>query len=289
MSEPVRLSVALVTRNRPDSLERCLKSLRAQNVQPEEVVISDDSDDAFAPQVEALAGRYGCRCIKGPRRGLYANRNHAAAACGGTHVRTMDDDHEFPAGHFEIVMKRIRSSPESIWIIGEFGGGLPPRFPVPCPGEIHPRGFSKTPENPDDCYGMSDGAAVFPKEVLARHPMLEQFPMGVSYLEFGARLKALGRRLRQIPETYVIHHCVFGPAEPVRARNTDKSAFIAALLTYTTYLPDWKRAVECVFSFAARGIATAVFRRNNTLTIPDFFTCLGLARSLRRDFLANRV
>ncbi|MFM6022178.1 MAG: glycosyltransferase family 2 protein, partial [Dolichospermum sp.] len=40
----ILLSIALVTRNRPESLERCLKSLRSQNVQPFEVVISDDSD-----------------------------------------------------------------------------------------------------------------------------------------------------------------------------------------------------------------------------------------------------
>ena len=42
--QETRLSVALVTRNRPASLERTLKSLRAQSVQPWNVIISDDSD-----------------------------------------------------------------------------------------------------------------------------------------------------------------------------------------------------------------------------------------------------
>ena len=93
------LSVALVTRNRPDSLQRTLRSLRAQDLQPFEVVVSDDSEPALAGATRDVALEHGCRYLTGPQRGLYANRNAAALACQGTHVRTMDDDHEFPGGH----------------------------------------------------------------------------------------------------------------------------------------------------------------------------------------------
>ena len=41
----IKLSVALVTRNRPDWLRRCLGSWRTQSVQPYEIVISDDSGE----------------------------------------------------------------------------------------------------------------------------------------------------------------------------------------------------------------------------------------------------
>src|SRR4051812_33318686 len=99
--QETRLSVALVTRNRPSSLARTLRSLRAQTVQPWQVVVSDDSDDAPATEVRRICAEYGCEYLEGPRRGLYANRNRAAIACGGTHIRTMDDDHEFPSGHME--------------------------------------------------------------------------------------------------------------------------------------------------------------------------------------------
>jgi len=50
---------------------------------------------------------YGGRYIKGPSRGLYANRNSVARACSGTHIRTMDDDHEFTSDHFKIVSDGI--------------------------------------------------------------------------------------------------------------------------------------------------------------------------------------
>jgi glycosyltransferase involved in cell wall biosynthesis len=116
----ILISVALVTRNRPKSLERCLKSLRSQDFQPFEVIVSDDSDPEIAPEVKAIAKHWDCRYITGPCRGLYANRNHAALACRGTNIRTMDDDHEFPEGHFQEVEMIVKSDPNSIWIFGEY-------------------------------------------------------------------------------------------------------------------------------------------------------------------------
>ncbi|MFM6081605.1 MAG: glycosyltransferase family 2 protein, partial [Dolichospermum sp.] len=130
----ILLSIALVTRNRPESLERCLKSLRSQNVQPFEVVISDDSDIEHQKATKDVAERWECRYIQGPSRGLYANRNHAALACKGTHIRTMDDDHEFPEQHIENCFIAIKHDPQSVWIIGEYmptqSVGMPPH---PCP------------------------------------------------------------------------------------------------------------------------------------------------------------
>ncbi|WLT38822.1 glycosyltransferase [Synechocystis sp. B12] len=165
--EKINLSVALVTRNRPDSLERCLKSLRDQKVQPFEVVVSDDSDDLYKSSTKEIAQKWGCRYIYGPKRGLYANRNHVALACQGTHIRTMDDDHEFPEQHVEICLNAIRSDPSSIWIIGEY---LPTssigNVPHPCPGQLHPRGFSFYPKDTQNCWAIADGASIYPKKFL---------------------------------------------------------------------------------------------------------------------------
>ena len=202
-----RISVALVTRNRPASLERTLKSLRRQSVQPWEVVVSDDSGDEWAAQAKELARIFECRYVVGPKRGLYANRNHAALACQGTHVRTMDDDHEFPEAHINRCSEALEDDPDSVWIIGECLPKETPRFPGPVPGESHPRGFSVKPTNPDDCWAFSDGATVLPSHIFARgvrYP--EFFKFGAGYLEFGSRLHWLGYRLRLLPSTYVIHH-----------------------------------------------------------------------------------
>ena len=203
----IDLSVALVTRNRPQSLERTLRSLRGQKRQPAEVIVSDDSDAGEAEEVAKIVSRYDAQYLRGPRRGLYANRNYVALACRATHIRTMDDDHEFPPGHFEKCFEAMRNDPASIWIIGEH---LPPEqhaAPAECPGQLHPRGFSVLPEDSDSCWAIADGAAIYPRTIFNRGLRLaERFRFGAAYLEFGSRLYWLGYRIRHLTTTYVIHH-----------------------------------------------------------------------------------
>lgn len=207
-SSEIKISIALVTRNRPESLERCLKSLRSQNFQPFEVVISDDSNDDLSPIVQSIAETWDCRYISGLRRGLYANRNHAALACEGTHIRTMDDDHEFPDGHFISCAEAVKADPTSIWVIGEY---LPTdkigNEPHPCPGQLHPRGFSYKPSNTQDCWAIADGASIYPRSLFERGiRYFDCFKFGYAYAEFGSRLHWLGYRIRHLSSTYVIHH-----------------------------------------------------------------------------------
>jgi len=204
----IQISVALVTRNRPDSLERTLKSLRAQSVQPFEVVVSDDSDAAFAGDVARVAEKYDCRYINGPQLGLYANRNHVVPACRGTHIRTMDDDHEFPVDHFALCHAACLEDPNSTWIIGEFlpGQDVSAR-PMPCPGQLHPRGFSVAPADRQRSWAISDGASIYPRSIFDQGlRYIDDYKFGDAYLEFGSRLYWLGHRIRHLDTTYVLHH-----------------------------------------------------------------------------------
>ena len=206
--QETRLSVALVTRNRASSLARTIRSLRAQTVQPWQVVVSDDSDEAPATEVRRICADYGCKYLEGPRRGLYANRNRAAIACGGTHIRTMDDDHEFPSGHMEQCVAAVDRDDKAVWIIGEYlPGEERPGTSPQCPGQLHPRGFSFAPPDPDDSWALADGASIYPREIFDRGLRFpEAFRFGAAYLEFGSRLRFLGYRIRQLQSTYVIHY-----------------------------------------------------------------------------------
>src|SRR5262249_29799723 len=109
----------MVTRNRPQWLRQALESWRAQDLQPFEIVISDDSDDSITDEIKSIAEESNCRWIAGPRRGLYANRNHAFRACGGTHVMSADDDHTHPRGFVRNVIEEIRSDPGAVWTVSE--------------------------------------------------------------------------------------------------------------------------------------------------------------------------
>jgi glycosyltransferase involved in cell wall biosynthesis len=227
----VRLSVALVTRNRPSSLERTLRSLRAQDEQPFEVVVSDDSDDQQVAASREVALRHGARHVEGPHRGLYANRNAAALACAGTHVRTMDDDHEFPPGHVATCLQAVQRRPDTVWIIGEC---LPAAVTAPdpwvCPPQLHPRGHSVTPTPGTRIWAIADGASIYRREIF-EHGLrfFEDFPFGASYLEWGSRLHWLGYDIRHLDETFVIHH--YDPKQRSfhNLRNDQAASLFAAL------------------------------------------------------------
>ena len=202
------ISIALVTRNRPASLERTLQSLQSQDGGVDEVIISDDSDPDTSALVRDLAHRFGCTYVPGPRRGLYANRNHAALMCRGTHVRTMDDDHTFPAGHLKACQAALADAPKVIWIIGEcLPGAEATGVQFHCPGQLHPRGFSTTPTEGGPMWAIADGASIYPRQVFdSGQRFHEGFVFGASYLEWGSRLHWLGYDICHLSNTYVVHH-----------------------------------------------------------------------------------
>jgi glycosyltransferase involved in cell wall biosynthesis len=204
----IQLSVALVTRNRPESLRRCLSSLRAQNVQPYEIVVSDDSDLEYAAQTKEISEKFNCLYITGPRRGLYANRNHAALACTGTHVRTMDDDHEFFEGHMERCLEAVANEPTSIWTTGEVGylnGKC--LWNVQTANQLCPSGVGIGVTDLNNNWSIADGSTIYPKVIFEKGlRMVEEYGYGSSYLEFGAYLYQNGFRSRCIENEKIIHH-----------------------------------------------------------------------------------
>ena len=246
--QETRLSVALVTRNRPSSLERTLKSLRIQQAQPWEVIVSDDSDVVHATHVRQIATNYGCKYLTGPHRGLYANRNQVAAACQGTHIRTADDDHEFPPEHFGKCVAAISSDPEAVWIIGEFLPAQEPcEAPPECPGQLHPRGFSVAPTNPDDCWAIADGATIYPRKVFdSGLRFAEAFRFGAPYLEFGSRLHFLGYRIRQLRSTYVVHHYDAANRSLADPEEELAAEFFAMLCHSFIYQPTFRNRSLCI-------------------------------------------
>lgn len=248
--QETKISVALVTCNLPDYLNRCLESIRSQSLQPYEIVISDDSTPEIAPQNEAIALKWDCQYIKGPRRGLQANLNNAALACQGTHVRIVNDDHIFPENHFKIIYDTVKSDPESIWILGEYYEYPDPQSHLHLPGEVQPRGFHKPITDFDDCFAISGGCTIIPRNIFETHRFLEAFGY-ICDLEFGPRLHALGYRIRYCPDTYVIHLSHGTAEERVEKRKVvyPKGAFLLSYLTYSCYRPNLFAQIECLSYF----------------------------------------
>jgi glycosyltransferase involved in cell wall biosynthesis len=240
MSDGILLSIALVTRNRPESLRRCLASLRAQDLQPFEIVVSDDGDE---PSVAAeIAGSAGARHRVGPRRGLYANRNAAALACTGTHIRTMDDDHTVPTGHMRLCLDALARDPQALWTCGErsFINGKEHAFTANA-AQLHPSGAACAVDDPEDNWAIADGATIYPRQVFERgFRFVEEFGYGSSYLEFGALLYSRGWRSRCIPGAFVEHH----DDAAAQHRRSPLSCLYASLCFNLHFRPNLLRALR---------------------------------------------
>ncbi|MDJ1185079.1 glycosyltransferase family 2 protein [Roseofilum casamattae] len=283
--ENVTISVALVTYNLPDYLNRCLESIRAQSVQPYEIVVSDDSTPDIAPQNEAIALKWGCRYITGPRRGLQANLNNAAIACQGTHVRIVNDDHLFPDNHFQIIYDTVSSLPESIWLLGEYYEYPNPESHLHLPGEVQPRGFHKPISNFDDCFAISGGCAIIPRKIFETHRFLEAFGY-ICDLEFGPRLHALGYRIRYCPDTYVIHLSHGTVEERIEKHKIvyPKGAFLLSYLAYSSYRPDVFSQMQCLAYFLYLAMLTSLNIKNYNFRLLDFWQTWQMAREYGKLF-----
>jgi glycosyltransferase involved in cell wall biosynthesis len=229
-STEIQISVALVTKNRPTGLERALRSWRSQKIQPSEIVLSDDSDDSVSPRIKQIAHKYDARWIPGPRRGLYANRNHVASFCAGTHILSGDDDHEHPSDFLDKCILALVQDPTSIWCLGEVHSWTDIGKGWLVPGELHLSGAPSPPIDTSNTWAWSDGATLCPREVFASGLRFsENFKFGASYLEFGCLLHYLGYRIRVLNNTGVIHHL----AESGRSFNEpieERAALYFALL-----------------------------------------------------------
>jgi glycosyltransferase involved in cell wall biosynthesis len=249
-TEEIKISIALVTRNRPESLVRCLKSWRSQIVQPFEILISDDSDDSIRPEIQSIARQFTARWIPGPRRGLYANRNHVARQCQGTHLFSADDDHEHSADLLEKCLVALQEDPNSAWCLGEVcswdelpnGWGLP--------GELQMNGASDMPADISDTWAWSDGATLCPRGVFdSGLDFCEAFRFGASYLEFGCLLHSVGWRIRILRSTGVIHHMgQVGRSYNIPVEERAATYFAVTMLA-VVYQPGIKNSVLLVLYF----------------------------------------
>jgi len=204
--EPVRLSIALVTRDRPDWLQQCLQSWRAQSVQPFEIIVSDDSGDVLQTKTRQIAEEFGARWVAGPRRGLYANRNQAFRAATGNYIMSGDDDHTHPPGFVRSVISAIEADPQAIWTVSERSPRRP-NAPLPVPGELRSNGTVGPPENPANSSAIACGSTVYPRKVFDDGLWYDEtYTFGGVWYLWGHQLRKAGFRIRYCPDTFVWHH-----------------------------------------------------------------------------------
>jgi len=102
---PMMLCVAICTRNRPEQLAECLHSLEASDLVDEVIVSSDGSDEETEKVARSVAGKFRrFSFLRGPRRGLAANRNNCIPAVRSAYVLFLDDDARLSASFVEVAL-----------------------------------------------------------------------------------------------------------------------------------------------------------------------------------------
>jgi GT2 family glycosyltransferase len=203
------VTLAVLTRNRPDDLRRALAAARAAAAAPDDVVVSDDSDDERAVLTRAVVAEFpGVRYVRGPRRGLGANENHLV-------------DHLLPGAEWVVFNgDDARLGPDFMTRLRRLLASHAPRRRIPTGSElrngvwIEPRrlSFLGYQEVPHASY--APGAPVetvvvqatpFPAAELRRLRWLEVSAYGYDEVDMAAKMRRAGWTFCYQPELW-LHH-----------------------------------------------------------------------------------
>lgn len=114
-----KISIGIITKDRPEMLEYCLFSLFKQRVKPSEVVIVDASRDLRSKKVAALfSKKMNIRYILQKKKGLSNARNIVLKNSTEDIVGFIDDDCEVEIGWVESMLAAHKKYPEAVIIQG---------------------------------------------------------------------------------------------------------------------------------------------------------------------------
>jgi len=123
MSAPL-VSTVVLTRDRPDSLRRCLGSLRANGYRPLEIVVVDNGSEAGRREARDWLSGWGTeppvKYVECPPDGFAQLRQRSYEHAEGEFVVSIDDDCEAASDMLERVVQRFQSEPD----VGMIGGQL---------------------------------------------------------------------------------------------------------------------------------------------------------------------
>lgn len=199
--------------DRPSILRQCLQSVADANPLPLEAIVSDDSRHPEA--TEALCREFAfARYVRGPQRGLCANRNCAIRASLGSYLTFLDDDALLSPDFVRLAAALVVSAAPTVIFTGDL-----------LEGEAQDR---LTPTNPgfwghfgvpaQDCYQtIHINCNLIPRAAFAQVAFDENLIYGYDEMDICAQFLAAGYEIRYQPQL-LNRHLPPQKNEAVRAR-----------------------------------------------------------------------
>ncbi|MBD2342599.1 glycosyltransferase family 2 protein [Anabaena subtropica] len=204
----MRLSACITTRNRPQDLANCLRSLWDSQTKPYSVIVSDDSPDIEMQQKnQQIVQQYPQTIyITGPRRGVCANRNNAVNATSALEtdlVAFIDDDicvePEYIGG---AIAHYLQMSPEQRDCTIISGISYDTDGYIMAPGKLSFRGYFCASDVPET---IAIHASMFPRQFFEQEQWDEDIFFGYEDAELCLRALKRGYNILPCPELRVLN------------------------------------------------------------------------------------
>jgi len=259
------LTLAIPTRNRPEHLAAALEAALTTQDPPNDIIVSDDSDEAAAAINRATVADYpGVRYTVGPRRGLGANRSHIVAQLlpeADWVVFTDDDTRLSPGFGRSLRAALLRLTPHRCLPTGtETRDGALIR-----PNRLSFLGFQEVPH---DDYSPGApmqtvviNATAFPAGALRELSWLKVSAYGYEEVDMAYKMQRLGWRFVFEPSITLVHdHSDEGREGYARATQIARLYF--RIRSFSTY--DRRRLSLVIYLIVAPlHLLTAELRRHN--------------------------
>ncbi|MFB6345488.1 MAG: glycosyltransferase family 2 protein [bacterium] len=195
------VSVLVITHNRKEELEQCLKSVRRQNYPAVEIIVVDNnSTDGTATMIREQFSEVEYVGLE-ENRGIEA-RNFGADQAQGDVIVTLDDDSELPSrdvlDRIVEIFRRNSDLGAAGFRIIDAEGEEEPWFVWPYEGDG--RNGYKSPTF------LTCGAAIRPEMFERTGGFWGPYFIYVEERDFATRIIASGSEIRYFPSITVIHH-----------------------------------------------------------------------------------
>jgi len=222
------IAICICTRNRPEDVKKALSSVFCLNLAPRQVIVSDDGNEAQAVQTCNICAEFpGVTYLRGPQRGLGANRNacldHLATDIEA--ISYIDDDVVVrPDFLSEAANALAMALPKTIITGRENKNGIDVT-PHNCSFWGHQE---VPPRDESDYHTIVINTTLFPKDLFVQARFDEALRYGSEEADMCAQAEALGYQIRFCPALVNDHY-------PSPVNRTEYSKVVEASRLYSTY------------------------------------------------------
>jgi GT2 family glycosyltransferase len=261
------LTVCICTKDRPAILNRCLDSIFAGTVPPAVVLVSDDSKDTS--QNERI-----CSCfplvvfLKGPRRGLCANRNSVVQYADTDYLSLLDDDAILAKDFVAKVIALLPTLDKRTIVTGDL---------IEVDRRSGPRNssflgfFTEQPIKRNETIHLN--CNVFPRKAFEDAEFDEEIAYGYEDMDLCSHLLSLGYSIQHDPTLVNLHLApmLSSHASKERELQAERARFYTSIKRYFLWDRNWIKGFAYLLLAPLHRTAHAVNRRD----FRDILHCVG--------------